>query len=57
MTMIEIRTPANKLIAFADNGVLSIKCEEVMFGRLTKEQALNLAFTMITWASKQPNPS
>ena len=58
MLLYESTTSTGKVIAFSDNGILSIKQEsEINYGRLTKDQAIALSKTIMTWAVKQPDPN
>ena len=59
MIMIEFTTITDKKIAFASNGVLSIKHgnSDITFSKLTKDQAYLLASTIAQWSVEQPEPS
>jgi len=46
-----------KIIAFADNGIISIKNDsDIMATRLTKYQATELGRQLLNWADQQPDP-
>jgi len=57
MILIEFGTTTGKHIAFASNGVLSIKHEDsdLAFSKISKQQAHELAFEIMKWADAQPD--
>ena len=57
MILVEFDTITNKHIAFASNGVLSIKRKnsDIAFSKINKLQALNLASEILKWADAQPD--
>lgn len=58
MLLHESTNTRGKVIAFADNGIISIKQDSsIIATRLTKYQATELGKAIIEWANKQPDPS
>ena len=57
MILIEFDTLTNKHIAFASNGILSIKHidSDLAYSRLSKDQAYSLSTALVKWASQQPD--
>lgn len=57
MVLHESTSMTGRIIAFTDNGMLSIKQNsEICLSRLTKHQAIDLGKTILGWANNQPDP-